>query len=93
MQTDLFTPIISLYIKRKRIVTVSFLILMIVALLIIKAEYASLIYCGSTYGMPALVAKGSVENLYLGSSMLILLRTIKTTAIFWLITATSPYQN
>lgn len=69
MQTDLFTPIISLYMKRKRIVTVSFLILMIVALLIIKAEYASLIYCGSTYGMPALVAKGSAENLYLGSSM------------------------
>ena len=55
--------------KRKRIVTVSFLILMIVALLIIKAEYASLIYRESTYGMPALVAKGSIENLYLGSSM------------------------
>ena len=55
--------------KNKRIITVFVIILLMVSLLIIKAEYASLIYRDSTYGMPALVAKGSIENLYLGSSM------------------------
>ena len=54
--------------KNKRIFSV-FTIVLVVILLIIKAEYASLIYRDSTYGMPALVAKGSIENLYLGSSM------------------------
>ena len=55
--------------KNKRIISVFVIILLMVSLLIIKAEYASLIYRDSTYGMPALVAKGSIENLYLGSSM------------------------
>ena len=54
--------------KNKRIFSV-FTIVFVVILLIIKAEYASLIYRDSTYGMPALVAKGGIENLYLGSSM------------------------
>lgn len=54
--------------KNKRIFSV-FTIVFVVILLVIKAEYASLIYRESTYGMPALVAKGSIENLYLGSSM------------------------
>ena len=55
--------------KNKRIISVLVIILLMVSLLIIKAEYASLIYRDSTYGMPALVAKGGIENLYLGSSM------------------------
>lgn len=54
--------------KNKRIISVLISVL-VVLLLIVKAEYASLIYRESTYGMPALVAKGSIENLYLGSSM------------------------
>ena len=54
--------------KNKRIIAVLISVL-VVSLLIIKAEYASLIYRDSTYGMPALVAKGDIENLYLGSSM------------------------
>lgn len=54
--------------KNKRIISVLVSVL-VVLLLIVKAEYASLIYRESTYGMPALVAKGSIENLYLGSSM------------------------
>ena len=54
--------------KNKLIFSV-FTIIFVVILLIIKAEYASLIYRDSTYGMPALVAKGGIENLYLGSSM------------------------
>lgn len=55
--------------KNKRIISVLVIILFMVSLLIIKAEYASLIYRDSTYGMPALVVKGGIENLYLGSSM------------------------
>ena len=54
--------------KNKRIISVLISVL-VVLLLIVKAEYASLIYRESTCGMPALVAKGSIENLYLGSSM------------------------
>ena len=54
--------------KNKRIISVLISVL-VVLLLIVKAEYASLIYRDSTYGMPALVTKGGIENLYLGSSM------------------------
>ena len=54
--------------KNKRIFSV-FTIVFVVILLIVKAEYASLIYRDSTYGMPALIAKGNIDNLYLGSSM------------------------
>ena len=54
--------------KNKRIISVLISVL-VVLLLIVKAEYASLIYRDSTYGMPALIAKGNIDNLYLGSSM------------------------
>lgn len=37
--------------------------------LFIKNQYACLLLTNSTYGMPALIKQGSVQNLYIGSSM------------------------
>ncbi len=38
-------------------------------LLFLKNQYACLLLTNSTYGMPALIKQGSVQNLYIGSSM------------------------
>lgn len=38
-------------------------------LLFLKNQYTCLLLTSSTYGMPALIKQGSVQNLYIGSSM------------------------
>lgn len=54
----------------KKIFTTSFTTIMICLLLIlVKNQYSCMLLRDSTYGMPALIKQGSVENLYLGSSM------------------------
>lgn len=40
-----------------------------IILLFIKNQYSWVLLQNSTYGMPALVKKGNIENLYIGSSM------------------------
>ena len=44
-------------------------ILVCVAVLCVKNQYTSVLMQNATYGMPALIKKGSVDNLYIGSSM------------------------
>lgn len=40
-----------------------------VALVAIKTEYSGMLLQNATYGMPALIQKGKVDNLFIGSSM------------------------
>ena len=40
-----------------------------IALVVIKTEYSGMLLQNATYGMPALIQKGKVENLFMGSSM------------------------
>jgi len=40
-----------------------------IVIILFKAEYASVLLKNATYGIPALINKASVENLYVGSSM------------------------
>ena len=54
----------------KKILTTSFITIIIcILLLLVKNQYSYLLLTNSTYGMPALIKQGTVENLYLGSSM------------------------
>lgn len=50
-----------------KIISISFI--MLIALLYIKNEYARYLLNNSTYGMPALINRGEIDNLFLGSSM------------------------
>lgn len=52
-----------------RIKISSLIIVLIVGLLFIKNEYSRLLLCNSSYGMPALIKMGEIDNLYIGSSM------------------------
>lgn len=54
----------------KKIFTTSIVTITICFLLLLfKNQYSCMLLTNSTYGMPALIKQGSVENLYLGSSM------------------------
>lgn len=44
-------------------------IALVIVILLVKNQYTPFLLRNANYGMPALVKKGSVENLYLGSSM------------------------
>ena len=53
----------------KKILTTVVTVILAVALVIaLKNQYGSL-FSGSTYGMPAAIAKGEIEHLFIGSSM------------------------
>ena len=53
----------------KKILTMVISVLAAVTLLIVlKNQYGS-IFAGSTYGMPAVIEKGEVDHLFIGSSM------------------------
>lgn len=51
--------------KKPVIITFFFCIL----ILLIKNQFSSLLLAHSSYGMPALIRQGKIENLYIGSSM------------------------
>jgi len=54
---------------RKTVAIVISTFLCFVVLIITKNEYARLLYSNATYGMPALLKQGEIDNLYLGTSM------------------------
>lgn len=54
----------------KKIFTASLISIAIcILLLYVKNQFSCILLAESTYGMPALIKRGSIENLYLGSSM------------------------
>lgn len=54
----------------KKLIRISAIILTVcLILLFIKNQYSWILLQNSTYGMPALTKRGTIENLYLGSSM------------------------
>lgn len=59
--------IIMQFMKRKFIIAVLYLAL-IIALIVVKAEYSHLLMKDCNYGMEALIQKGEVEHLFVGSS-------------------------
>ena len=44
-------------------------LIVIVAIILLKNQYSSLLLQNASYGMPALIKRQNVENLFLGSSM------------------------
>lgn len=54
---------------KKLIITIIVAIIFLSTLLSIKNEFARKLYKNSNYGMEALITKGSIDNLFLGSSM------------------------
>lgn len=53
---------------RRRILLTSIYILSIITLIVVKAEYSHLLMKNCNYGMEALIRKGKVEHLFVGSS-------------------------
>ena len=56
---------------RKNIKRMTIFLIVIVAIILLKNQYSSLLLQNASYGMPALVKRQNVENLFLGSSMFV----------------------
>lgn len=54
---------------RKNIKRMTIFLIVIVAIILLKNQYSSLLLQNASYGMPALIKRQNVENLFLGSSM------------------------